>query len=254
MRKLKPLPTGSVVRRKAYYLEQAMQFCLPFIKTIPPTSSGNLEPISQFQSHLLTDEDMRYETQVENSVTKEEDNIQEEDSATHFLEAFEFTQETGLPSESLSNDSSFQRSDRPCPSSSSSKRSIGSNVKHQNNNSTSVADLSVAEYFEAKRAKLQSNSEVENSSNRVDRQQGLKMFLLSLLPELEELDDSQIKRFKRQVLKDIDDITASGNQPQASEGSILTSPPPSYSVASQNMSNIVTSHCADVIIPKIEID
>jgi len=48
--------------------------------------------------------------------------------------------------------------------------------------SAADADHSEAEYFNAKRARLQIN-EAENSSQKIDRQQGIKMFLLSLIPE-----------------------------------------------------------------------
>lgn len=50
-------------------------------------------------------------------------------------------------------------------------------------------------------------NEAENSSQKIDRQQGIKMFLLSLIPELEDLSDSQIKLFKRRVFNIIDDIS-----------------------------------------------
>lgn len=82
--------------------------------------------------------------------------------------------------------------------------------------SAADADHSVAEYFKAKRARLQLN-EAENGSQKIDRQQGIKMFLLSLIPELEDLSDSQIKLFKRRVFNIIDDIsTPLQYQPQSS--------------------------------------
>jgi len=80
---------------------------------------------------------------------------------------------------------------------------------------TSLAH-SVAEYFNAKRARLQIN-EAENTSQKIDRQQGIKIFLHSLIPELENLSDSQIKLFKRRVFNIIDDIsTRLQYQPQVS--------------------------------------
>ena len=53
MRKMKPLPSGSAAKKKAYYLAEAMQFCLPFIKALAPQSSGNLPQVAQ---HETTDE------------------------------------------------------------------------------------------------------------------------------------------------------------------------------------------------------
>ncbi|XP_022200950.2 uncharacterized protein LOC111057791 [Nilaparvata lugens] len=81
--------------------------------------------------------------------------------------------------------------------------------KRTKNSTSSVADMCVAEYFEAERAKLQSNAGVVPDFHRIERQQGLRMFLLSLLPELEELSDAQIKLFKRKVLRVIDEIADS---------------------------------------------
>jgi len=45
MRKIKPPPSGAGAKKKAYYLENAMHFCLPFIKTSAPPSTGNLPPV-----------------------------------------------------------------------------------------------------------------------------------------------------------------------------------------------------------------
>lgn len=45
MRKMKPPPSGAEAKKKSYYLENAMHFCLPFIKTSAPPSSGNLPPV-----------------------------------------------------------------------------------------------------------------------------------------------------------------------------------------------------------------
>jgi hypothetical protein len=45
MRKIKPPLSGSGAKKKAYYLENAMQFCLLFIKTSAPPSTGNLPPV-----------------------------------------------------------------------------------------------------------------------------------------------------------------------------------------------------------------
>lgn len=233
MRKMKPSPSGSGGKKKAYYLENAMQFCLPFIKTVAPPSSGNLQPVPQTQQ--LTGDVEDSETQVEDSVT------QVEDSATQLQEAS--TQQPSPTSPLLLTELSIKTSDRPRPTSSSSKRNLGQTVQKQNKNSASVADLSVAEYFKAKKAKLESNAEVETGSHTIDRQQGLKMFLLSLIPELEELNDSQIKLFKRRVLRVIDDIAASGHQPQTPSGlTILTSPSLSDSTLSQmsNMANALS--------------
>lgn len=50
MRKMKPPSSGAGAKRKSYYLENAMHFCLPFIKTSAPLSS---EICHQYHSTLL---------------------------------------------------------------------------------------------------------------------------------------------------------------------------------------------------------
>ncbi|KAG8287283.1 hypothetical protein J6590_042620 [Homalodisca vitripennis] len=40
MRKIKPSPSGSGAKKKAYYLAEAMQFCLPFVSSAPHISSS----------------------------------------------------------------------------------------------------------------------------------------------------------------------------------------------------------------------
>lgn len=121
------------------------------------------------------------------------------------------------------------------PPASSSSKKTSQITKKKNKNAASVANQSVAEYFEAKKALL-SNAEADTINQKIDRQQGSNMFLLSLVLELEELNDSQIKLFKRQILRVIDDISASEHhqQPRSSSGlTILTSPSMSDSRDSQ---------------------
>lgn len=44
-RKMKPPPSGAVAKKKTCYLENAMDFCLTFIKTSTPPTSGNMPPV-----------------------------------------------------------------------------------------------------------------------------------------------------------------------------------------------------------------
>lgn len=65
---MKPSPSGSGGKKNAYYLENAMQFCLPFIKTVTPPSPGNLPPQpSNIQSTV---------PEIEGSETQIDDHIQ----------------------------------------------------------------------------------------------------------------------------------------------------------------------------------
>ncbi|XP_054285282.1 uncharacterized protein LOC129001852 [Macrosteles quadrilineatus] len=186
IRKMKPSPCGSGGRKKAYYLEDAMRFCLPFIKVVSP-SSGNLPtPCITQQS---TGDNEGSETQVE-EYDDESTNAPQNFLSMSPSNLYDAPQQTENPPASLSSKSTSQIQ------------------KKKNKRSAALADQLVAAYFTAKKAKLLSNANADIINQKIDRQQGIKMFLLSLLPELDELSDSQIKLFKRQVLRVIDDISA----------------------------------------------
>ncbi|XP_046399476.1 uncharacterized protein LOC124165970 [Ischnura elegans] len=188
MRKMKPSPSGSGGKKKAYYLENAMQFCLPFIKTVIPPSTGNL-PTPPYTAQPSTRDNEGSETQVE-----------------ELGESTNAPQNSPSMSPSILDDPPQHQTENP-PASSSPKSTSQIQMK-KNKSPESLADQSVADYFKAKKAKLLSNAKADTSNQKIDRLQGIKMFLLSLIPELEELSDSQIKLFKRQVLRVIDDISA----------------------------------------------
>ncbi|KAG8263037.1 hypothetical protein J6590_041806 [Homalodisca vitripennis] len=232
MRRMKPSPSGSGGKKKAYYLENAMQFCLPFIKTVTPPSPGNLPPPpSNTQSTVPENEGS--ETQIDDPIQLEIDPT----DVDHFS-----------PEMSPSIlDHPQQAVEIQSTSSTSSNRPTSQIPKRKSKSAATIADQTVAEYFRVKKAKLLSKLEADTNQN-IDRQQGIKMFLLSLIPELEELSDSQIKLFKRQVLRVIDDISLSGHhqqQPRSSSGlTILTSPTMSDSRESQ----IDLTHMSDVNI------
>lgn len=172
MRKMKPLPNGSGAKRKAYYLEEAMQFCLPFIKTSVPPSPANLLSV------------------VINSADGSDETLQDNSSDADFsLSAQPQT------SQVLTQDTPHTQ----C-------LSFRAKTKTTENRSAAESDRSLAEYFKVKKAKMSAN-ETETAYRKIDKQESLKMFLLSLLPELEELNDSQIKAFKRRVFSVIDDIS-----------------------------------------------
>lgn len=183
LRKLKPTPIGSRGKRKAYYLENAMQFCVPFIKTMIPFTTGNV-PASPNTKQAIDD--------AEDSKPQVEDSTQSEEEFTNLPQNF-------LSMSPSTSDESPQQSITPSVSSSSKRTSQIMKRKNQS---------SAPEYFEIKKAKLPNNPAEDTINQIIDRQQSIKMFLLSLLPELEDLSDTQIKLFKRQVLKVIDDISA----------------------------------------------
>ncbi|KAF0709524.1 BESS domain-containing protein [Aphis craccivora] len=203
-----------------------MHFCLPFIKTSAPPSAGNLPPVPLNSPGEVVDDTEIFEdsaSQMDLSQTFVPTQTSFPDSPVH--SPFQL-------SNSTENSTPFKQTiDQP------------EKIEFEKKTSAAAADHSVAEYFNAKRARLQIN-EAENSSQKIDRQQGIKMFLLSLIPELEDLNDSQIKLFKRRVFNIIDDIsTPLQYQPQVSTFQTMI---PSASNSSQ-MSHVsqTTDFCHD---------
>ncbi|CAI6357320.1 unnamed protein product [Macrosiphum euphorbiae] len=206
---MKPPPSGAGAKKKACYLENAMHFCLPFIKTSAPPSTGNLPPVP-----------LNSPGEVVENTEIFEDSASQMDLSQEFVPTQTLFPDSPVMSPfQLSNSTenltpSQQTIDPPVQLSSSTQASKKCTLKKKT--SAADADRSITEYFNAKRARLQIN-EAENSSQKIDRQQGIKMFLLSLIPELEDLSDSQIKLFKRRVFNIIDDIsTPLQYQPQVS--------------------------------------
>jgi hypothetical protein len=67
------------------------------------------------------------------------------------------------------------------------------------------ADDAFTAYFKAKMSRLDAIPTQRSSED--ERKEALKMFLLSLMPELLQFSESQLKLFKRRVFGLIDDIT-----------------------------------------------
>jgi hypothetical protein len=98
-------------------------------------------------------------------------------------------------------------------------------------------DRTFVEYFEAKKART-AGTPGHNTSHNL-RSEALKMFLLSMLPDLELMTDEQIRQFKQKSLQTIDDIL--------SQHSYLTcSPAPVHSLISQSPSH--SSHSSTVLL------
>ncbi|XP_072377407.1 uncharacterized protein [Diabrotica undecimpunctata] len=194
MRKIKPLPSGSGAKRKAYYLEEAMKFCLPFIKTSAPSSSKNFPSVAHLCS-ASTNEDVG-----------DEETPQDNTEIADFIFPLPPPQATQLP---CVNISSTPIVPSRAETNLISKKRLAAEV-----------DRSVAEYFQAKKTKI-----TDTTSTKIDNQESLKMFLFSLLPELEELNNNQIKIFKRRVFSILDEITAtSQHQPLIPTYQELSSP------------------------------
>jgi len=91
-----------------------------------------------------------------------------------------------------------------CPPEQPSSSRVKKNLKAKNRSSIE-ADTCVAEYFKAKKARLEANlSTATTNSYNIERKEALKMFLLSLMPEVEHFNNDQIKIFKRKIFSVID--------------------------------------------------
>ncbi|CAH1391150.1 unnamed protein product [Nezara viridula] len=198
MRRMRSPEDGS--KKKAYYLEHAMKFCLPYIKQNNTSSSLVLSSTGTTQS---TNEEL-----VENIDTCEENSFQ-----LHFpqLSSPAPTDPSNSPATSP-----FQQNNVTLPQQTKDKP-VKFSLPLQGNKLFIVRNKAAGntdhqyhqpDFNRHKKAKIQINS-AESTSKKLDRQQSIKMFLLSLMPELEELTDYQIKLFKRRVFCIIDEVSNS---------------------------------------------
>jgi len=175
-RKMKTALSASGTNNKAYYLADAMQFSVPFIKTLVTPSTGNLPDIPQ---------------------RKTADETLENADVCDLADSPPSPPPTPLPS---------QRTDRPQEQSSSSRIKDELTFK---NKSAMEADKRMAEYFNAKKARMEAiSSTAATNSHNSEHKEALEMFLLSLIPEVEHFNNDQIKLFKRKVFNVIDDISS----------------------------------------------
>lgn len=168
-----------------------MQFALPYIKTLNTVTSGNLPRPSE-----------------EVHDTQEDENTGIIDSQTA-LSPIPSPESVSLPSPSPPSNSlpvlSPQSNSLPpeSPQSSVHQKTSLSKVK-SNKRSKDNTDETFDEYLKVKKNQL------EASMNPL--QQANKMFLLSLLPDMNEMSPQQIRFFKRKVIDLVDSILQ--NTPQ----------------------------------------
>lgn len=191
---MKTPQSGSGRNKKAYYLADAMQFSVPFIKTLVPPSTGNLPGIPQDET-------------MENTEVCEDD-IHLTNSTTNQLQPPLPPTSPPLLAPSASPASPVLSQQSNCPPEQPSSSRIKKNLEVKNKSSIE-ADTCVAEYFKAKKARLEANlSTATTNSYNSERKEALKMFLLSLMPEVEHFNNDQIKIFKRKIFSVIDDISS----------------------------------------------
>ncbi|CAK1592151.1 unnamed protein product [Parnassius mnemosyne] len=188
VRHLKPPKSGAgTAQKKPYYLADFMQFTIPFIKTAGKPS-GNL-----------------------NETIEDNDTLQPQ--SPELCEQTQFTESVPTSTQSISQ----QHSSLPPTSTQSILRHqlppATSNKRKRKKLEETQAEQDIAAYFKLKRSKIIENCDSTENSN--------KMFLLSLLSDVNKLNDNQRRLFKRRVLELIDDI-----MDQSSPITLLSTPSP----------------------------
>lgn len=178
------IPASGSKAKKPYYLNDAMQFTVPFLKT-SAVPSGNLPPIPSDENVESTD--MWENTLLDTSEVIESSEIQDEPHSPQL--------ET-LPMPPPPTQSSIQHSSQPEQAES---QKLTKKIARKKNNNSSDADEAFIEYFKSKKAKI-------NNSSRDIRTDSIKQFLNSLIPDLLTMTDAQLRTYKRRSIAIIDEI------------------------------------------------
>lgn len=184
-RRFRPTPRSSGPK-KSYYLADYLQFSIPFINASKP-SRDNLPELPEVET-ILQEQD------------SEDDNNSEEVSTRRPTLPPRPHSVLVTPPSSYSVHGGDKETD---VSFGKQKRKINEKQKAKlfEDEKTIAADFSVKKY------KIDSEPIAESVGLVKDKkEEGLKMFLLSLLPDLTQFSDSQVRTFKRKVLAVVDEI------------------------------------------------
>lgn len=174
VRHMKPQTSGPGARiKKPYYLADAMQFAIPFIKPLTSTVSGNLTTTSQHEviDHEENEEDLK-----------------------ELICIITTPPSPNCKPRSLPPPSPRLPSTSRDPLSSSS---LPLSKKNYRKSKDSEVESNFNECLKAKKAKIDQTDQVQVAR---------KMFLLSLLPDIYTMSDTQMRTFKRRVLCLVDGI------------------------------------------------
>ncbi|XP_063629194.1 uncharacterized protein LOC134800639 [Cydia splendana] len=192
VRHTKPAPSGSSSKyKKPYYLADAMQFTIPYIKALNNTMSGNLPQAAVREVTGQKDNDEANESQ---SILQQ--NISLPQNVSSPTEDMASPMSSPLPESSLISNQPL--SPMSCPLSRATVPSTDTGSNRRKRKPLSTADDAIKEYFKARKAKLEKKSE--------DIEDPKRMFLLSLLPDMKAMSESQTRTFKRRVLALVDEI------------------------------------------------
>ncbi|XP_049947283.1 uncharacterized protein LOC126455572 [Schistocerca serialis cubense] len=193
VRHLKPgLGDSAFKRKKPYYLTEAMQFTLPFIKSVTASPASAPEIFKQERC-----------VNSGNSDNEDSGTGQKSPSPASLRPSQSTPSPLLLPITPVVN----LQEQRTSSEQHAASKDV---VRHD------TVDNSFAEYLGGKRAKL---ATTKQSSGPSPRSEALKMFLLSMLPDLESMTDVQVRKFKRRCLETIDDILTSPSYPPSTPAS-----------------------------------
>ena len=194
--KLKPSASG---KKKPYYLTEAMQFAIPYLK-VAGTPKGNLSEISSLSTTReapITGDDQ------EDIIFSEDEFPEPQNEKTiplYYLTSPRTPAPTPPPTLSLSSRDSLS------PSESQGLR--GKVIrKRKLKNTPSDIDKAFLEYLSVKKAEL------AKKSSEDEKREGIKNFLNSLFPDLMKMNDVQLRMYKRKSLATIDELM--GTSPEA---------------------------------------
>lgn len=187
----------------------AMQFAVPFIK-VAGNPTGNLPETSQISDVL--DADNREEG--EEYLTEE---IVDETSTV--------SPPAPSPSGTSTYSSALSQEDRvgtPVSRMSTGTRGLhGQPIRKRKTVQSGAADKAFLEYLCTKQAKLSAPLPIKDE--REKREEGIKNFVLSLIPDLMQFNDAQLRTFKRKTLLLIDEVGENSGTVSSDSGMIQTS-------------------------------
>lgn len=180
---------------------EAMQFAIPFIK-VAGHPTGNLPEMSQTVSDVFD---------TDNTEESEQYSVEELIDDTNI--ASPPTPTSSVNSRQSSSLGQEDRVDTPSSLMTTGTRGPhGLPTRRRKIVQSDAAEKAFTSYLAAKQAKLSMPSSSPSVKDEKDkREEGIKNFVLSLIPDLMLLNDAQLRIFKRKALLLIDQAGDSGN-------------------------------------------
>lgn len=153
---MKPAPSGSGTKKKPYYLAEAMQFTIPFIKTLSSTT-GNVPNIPEENENQFKENDDLHDSQPLSPPQPSTPNnpITSVTSQPHFTQYANSTETQSQPTIRPKNKRAFKND---------------------------AVDKTFIEYLEAKKAKI--NRDPDRNTKQNTKTEATKTFLLSMISDL----------------------------------------------------------------------